>query len=297
MCIVLFTLYFVHAYAQQDAQYSQYMFNHLAINPAYAGSRDAFSTALVYRNQWTNIKGAPSTAAFSAQLPLKQQKIGLGTEIFSDKLGPWSASAFLFSYAYRVPFSTGKLSFGLRMGIVDYVYDWTKLDFKDQGDVFNIQSSSSKITGTADFGLRYYSRTFYFGLSGTHMTHSKMSDLTGDSTRQARHYFITIGKSYKIGNTILNPTLLIKSAQNAPATTDLGINVLLKEKWWIGMSFRSSYGIVFLSQYNINENLRVGYSYDVGVNGIGTAGGGSHEIMIGYDLNIMGSKVSMPRYL
>lgn len=284
-------------FAQQDAQYSQYMFNQLAINPAYAGSREMLSTALVYRNQWTGIQGAPTTAALSAQMPLKKRKIGLGAEIFSDKLGPKSANAILLSYAYRVRLGKGKLAFGLKMGMMNYVYDWAKMDYKDQSDIYNTQSRSSKFTGTGDFGFYYYTRTFYWGFSGTHMNRGKTTEFTSDSARQARHYFMTVGKSFQIGNTILNPTLAIKTAGNAPATSDLGINILLKEKLWIGMSFRSAYGIVLLTQYQISENFKCGYSYDLGTNRIGRAGKGSHEIMIGYDINIMGSKVAMPRYL
>jgi type IX secretion system PorP/SprF family membrane protein len=285
------------AFAQQDAQYSLYMFNHLALNPAYAGTRDAFSTALTYRNQWTNMEGAPSTAALSSQLPLRQGKIGLGAEIFSDKLGPRSTNAVLFSYSYRIPLLTGKLAFGLRMGMFNYIYDFDKMDFKDQGDIYDSPTNSSKLTGTGDFGLYYYSRTFYWGFSGMHMNRGRMSDFAADSTRQVRHYFMTVGKSFKVGNTIINPILLVKSADNAPVTSDIGLNILLKEKWWLGVSYRSSYGVVFLSQYMINEKLRLGYSYDLGTNAIGRAGGGSHEIMIGYDVNIMGTKAVLPRYL
>lgn len=284
-------------FAQQDAQYSLYMFNHLAVNPAYAGSRDAFSTAFVYRNQWVNMKGAPTTAVLSTHMPLKQNKIGLGAEIFTDKLGPRSTSALLLSYAYRIPFSTGKLAFGLRAGIFNYVYNWSELGFKDQGDPYDTQGASSKITGTADFGLHYYSRAFYCGFSSTHLNRGRMSEFTGDSTRQARHSFFTLGKSFKWGRTVVNPVLLIKSATGAPGSSDLGINFLLKERWWVGASFRSDYGIVLLSQYQINENFRLGYAYDYGRNAIGSVGGGSHEIMLGYDLNIVGAKISMPRYL
>src|ERR1051325_4886865 len=122
------------AFAQQDAQYSQYMFNKLALNPAYAGSREVLATTLLYRDQWTAIEGAPSTAALTVQMPLKKKKIGIGAEIISDKLGPKSVSEILFSYAYRIPLSKGKLAFGLRLGIYDYVFDWNKMDYKDLND-------------------------------------------------------------------------------------------------------------------------------------------------------------------
>jgi len=287
------------AFAQQDAQYSQYMFNHLALNPAYAGSREVLATSLVYRDQWTGIKGAPSTGSLSVQMPLRKKKIGLGAELLSDKLGPQNISACLLSYSYRLPFLKGKLAFGLRMGVYDYVFDGSKMDYKDQGDVYNTRVRTSKITGTGDFGMYYYSRTFYWGLGMTHLNQGKITDVSSqDSTsRQAIHYFMPIGKAFEMGNTVLNPSILIKGAQNSPPEIDLSLNVLLKERLWVGLSLRSNYGVVFLTQYQINDKMKAGYSFDYGANKIGRVGKGTHEIMIAYDINIHGTKMLMPRYL
>lgn len=289
-------------FAQQDAQYSQYMFNQLALNPAYAGSRDVLATALLYRDQWTGIKGAPTTASLSVQAPLRKKKIGVGAEIFSDKLGPKNISALLLSYAYRIPLGKGKLSFGLRMGMYNYVFDWNKMDYKDKNDVYyrdNMNTRDSKITGTGDFGTYYYSRTFYWGLGLTHLNKGKITKVsTGDSAaRQTLHFFMPIGKAFEVGNVVLNPSLLIKGATNVPPKVEMNMNVLLKERLWLGVSFRASYGIVFLTQYQINEKMKAGYSFDYGTNKIGTIGKGTHEIMIGYDLNLHGTKMAMPRYL
>ena len=276
-----------------------YMFNNLALNPAYAGSKEVLSSALLYRNQWTGIDGAPTTASLSLQTPLRKKNVGLGMEIISDKLGPQSTSAFLLSYAYRIRFLKGKLSFGLRTGVYDYSFDWSKINYRDQGDIYNTKTSSSKITGTGDFGLYYYSRTFYWGLGMTHLNKGKITDIgSGDSTsRQSVHFFMPIGKAFEVGSVVINPSLLIKGAGGAPSETDLNLNILLKEHLWLGISLRSRYGVVFMTQYMINEKLKVGYSYDYGRNKIGIAGKGTHEIMIGYDINIHGTKMVMPRYL
>jgi len=288
-------------FSQQDAQYSQYMFNQLALNPAYAGSRDVLATSLLYRNQWTGIKGAPTTASLSVQMPLRKKKIGIGAEIISDKLGPKNISAFLLSYAYRIPLGKGKLAFGLRMGVYNYVFDWNKMDYKDQSDQYyvnNATSRTSKITGTGDFGTYYYSRTFYWGLGLTHMNRGKIisSDLDS-SARQVTHVFIPIGKAFEVGNVVLNPSILIKNVFNVTPAVDLSINVQLKERLWLGVSYRTNYGFVFLTQYKINDKMKAGYSFDYGINKIGRVGKGSHEIMIGYDINIHGTKMVMPRYL
>ncbi|MFI5163749.1 MAG: type IX secretion system membrane protein PorP/SprF [Bacteroidia bacterium] len=297
--LILNFSFLITAFAQQDAQYSMYMFNQLALNPAYAGCRDALSTTLLYRDQWTGISGAPRTASFAIQTPLKNNKMGLGMEIISDKLGPTSATSVLFSYAYRIRLGGGKLSFGLRTGIYDYAVNWNQLDYKDPNDVYNTKAATSKITGTADFGLYYYSKTFYWGLGMTHLNKGKITDISSydSSARQAVHFFMPIGKAFEVGNIIINPSILIKGAGNAPNEIDWNLNFLFKERLWLGISLRSRYGIVLLTQYMINEKMRVGYSYDLGLSKIGVAGQGTHEFMIAYDINFHGTKMMMPRFL
>ena len=298
----LFLLLAVELFAQQDAQYSQYMFNQLALNPACAGSREVLGTSMLYRNQWTGISGAPTTGTFSFQMPLRKKKIGIGAEILTEKIGPRSTNAILASYSYRIPFLKGKLSFGLRMGIYDYVFDWSKMDYKDQNDAYyinNMDSRTAKITGSGDFGFYYYSRTFYWGFSATHVNQGRITDFSNSdsSARQSVHMFMPVSKAFEVGNTVINPVVLIKTAANAPVEMDMGCNVQLKNRIWLGFSARTGYGIVFLAQYQITEQLKAGYSYDYGMNKIGHAGKGSHEIMIGYDINITGTKVLSPRYL
>ena len=172
------------------------------------------------------------------------------------------------------------------------------MELSDKNDLYNTDIRSSKFTGTGDFGLYYYSRTFYWGLGMNHLNRGKIIVSSNDATaRQAIHLFMPIGKSFQAGNTIINPTILFKGASNSPGTVDVGINILLKESLWIGISARSKYGFVFLTQYMVNDKLKIGYSFDYGANKIGIAGKGSHEIMIGYDLGLHGAKMIMPRYL
>lgn len=284
--------------AQQDAQYSQYMFNQLALNPAYAGSKDILSSTLLYRKQWTALKGAPTTSSFSIQSPFANKKMGWGAEIISDKLGPKHSSALLGSYSYRVRFAKGKLSFGLRTGIYNYVIDWNDIDYKDKNDFYNSQNKTSKITGTADFGMYYYTYTFYLGMGFNHLNRGRTtpSGFTA-SSRQALHFFMPIGKAFVLGNTIFNPSLLLKTTHNAGSDIDLNLNFLIKDRLWLGLSLRSKYGVVFLTHFLINDYFKIGYSYDAGGNKIGIAGKGTHEIMIGYDLNKLGAKILMPRFL
>ncbi len=113
--------------AQQDPQYSQYMFNQMAINPAYAGSREALNTVVLMRHQWTGIDGAPNTQTFTIHGPLRKKKVGLGFSVIADQIGPKKSIGALASYAYRIPLKKGNLSFGLRFGMYQYVYDWSKI--------------------------------------------------------------------------------------------------------------------------------------------------------------------------
>lgn len=282
------------AYSQQDPQYSQYMFNHLAVNPAYAGNRDVFATTLVYRNQWV-LEGAPTTATLALQSPIQDKKAGIGLEFVSDKLGLKRTNAVLASYAYRFQFLKGKLAFGLRSGFYNYVFDWDKVKVKDKSDVVNTGVQSSKTTGTADFGMYYYTRSFYWGLGLTHLNRGKVTDVSF-SAKQAVHFFMPVGMSFLKGKTLLNPSIMIKGAGHAPLEIDVNMNALLKERLWLGISFRTNYGIVFLTQYLVSDKMKIGYSYDYGLNSIGTVGKGTHELMLGYDVNFKGAKQETLRY-
>jgi len=289
------------AQAQQDPQYSQYMFNQLVLNPAYAGSKEALSSTLIARNQWVGLDGAPKTITLSLHAPLKKKKVGLGLTVIGDQVGPVKSIGLLGSYAYRIPLGNGKLSFGLRAGIYDYTYNWAEITYKDQADVYNTQNTTSKIVPTADAGIYYYTNTLYTGLSVTHLYNGRLtsvSSVDGDNAILSPHLFFTFGKSWAFSDKLtFAPSLVLKAAKGAPATADLNACFLLKERVWLGVSFRTGYGIVALAEFQLTDKLKLGYSYDIGLNKIGRYGGGSHEIMIGYDFNIFKSKMMSPRYL
>jgi type IX secretion system PorP/SprF family membrane protein len=291
----------VNSFSQQDPQYSQYMFNQLAINPAYAGSKEALSATAFIRNQWTDIEGAPKTETFSIHGPLKKKKVGLGFCVIADQIGPKKSVGALGSYAYRIPVKNGKLAFGLRFGIFNYTYNWNDIVYKDQADIYNTHNQTSKIVPTADAGIYYYTNTLYMGLSATHLYSGRLtsvSAMNGDDAKLAPHVFFTLGKAWEINdNLIFNPSIMVKGAKGSPGTADINLSFLIKQRIWAGLSIRSTYGFVAYTQFNVTDKLRLGYSYDFGVNKIGKVGGGSHEIMLGYDFNISRSKISSPRYL
>ena len=285
--------------AQQDPQYSQYMFNHLAINPAYAGTKDALSLTIVNRRQWVAIKdGAPNTRSLSLHAPLRSKKIGLGIEFLSDQLGPKKTNGIMLSYAYNIHLFSGKLSFGLRTGFYEYVMDWSRITYKDNSDPYDQLLSESKGVFSVDFGMYYFTKTFYWGISADHLNRDKYSVLGTDPQLLAMHIFMPVGFGFQVNdNVVVNPSLIVKYTKNAPVAVDLNCNFLINSKLWLGASVRKGYGVAALMMWNITEKLRAGLSYDHGINRIGILGKASFEVVLGYNFNISKTKVITPRYL
>ncbi len=299
---LIFTIPCLLLVAQQDPQYSQYMFNQLALNPAYAGSREVFAVGLTARKQWTGIEGSPETDVFSIQSPLRKRRNGLGCEIFSEAIGPKKVGGLSASYAYRIPFLQGKLALGLKAGFISYKYDWMAIHYKDQNEPYLLmwQTQGKQTAFDAQFGMYYYTKSFYWGLSLTHLTQAEITSGTDSLSpaHLAHHAFMTVGKGFEVNeNLVLNPSVYIKMVQGSPLGLDLNFNVQIKQKIWLGVSLRREYGFVVLTEFQLTEKLRFGYSYDIGLNKIGTIGKASHEIMLGYDINIFKPKTVAPRYL
>lgn len=291
--------------AQQDPQYSMYMFNQLAINPAYAGCKDALSTTMLVRKQWTGIQGSPQTSTFSFHAPIINKSIGIGGYLFSETIGPKKINGAYGTYSYRIKIKNGNLALGLGTGIMNYQFNWNDVNFKDGGDVNAYSTTSNKTVFDFTSGLYYQTRSFYTGLSATHLNHATIftfnaTDTSGLSldTRLKFQLFYTIGKGFKIGEDyIINPSFVVKYYGTKLPSVDANINFNIKRKLWLGVSFRSSYGFVFFSQYSINNQFRIGYCIDKGFNKIGLVSGLSHEIMLGYDFNFHHPKILSPRFL
>lgn len=283
--------------AQQDAQYSEYMFNHLAINPAYAGTRDALSLTLLSRKQWT-FDGAPQTGSLSLHGPLRSRKIGLGVEFIHDQLGPKNVNGAALSYSYNIHFLRGKLSFGLKTGLYSYTIDWGRVIYKDNTDPFATKILEKHGVFSADAGMYYYTKSFYWGLSATHLNRDKYSTFGPDPQYLAMHIYSPIGFGFQVSdNLVINPSILVKYVKAAPIGVDVNCNFLIDSKLWLGASFRKGYGVAALMMWNITEKLRLGLSYDHGVNKIGILGKSTIEAVIGYDFNISRPKTITPRYL
>jgi type IX secretion system PorP/SprF family membrane protein len=310
--IMVMVLLGKYTFAQQDPQYSQYMFNQVVINPAYIGSKEALSATIDLRKQWVAMEGSPRTGTISLHGPLPIKSIGLGGHLINEAIGPVKWTAAYFDFAYRFKLGKGKLSLGLSGGVVNYNMTLSQSDYKDPGEAFPNQNLGAKTAFDAGTGFYYYTNSFYLGGSVTHLNKpqlykdsyyftnsSSLKDTSFVNFSLRPHIFIYIGKGFQLNeDLVINPSIIIKNDDPArTGTFDVNCNFLLRKKLWLGASYRSGYGIVGLFQYAVTEQLKIGYSYDRGFNRIGAAGGGSHEIMIGYNFNIFKSKMLSPRYL
>ena len=304
VCILLFAMLFLfnkNSQAQQDPQYSQYMYNHFIVNPAFAGSRDVMTASTVLRYQWANFDGAPRTQTLNVCSPLKRKKIGLGMNIVSDELGPKKAFRFMGSYSYHIKLpNRARLAFGIRGGGSSFTINTAKITFKDQADIYNTGGIVRTIVPSADFGMYYYSKNTYISFAASQLLSGQISANKSlpEVIRLKPHLFFAAGQAIQVSRgIILSPSVMVRAVNNSPVGMDLNLNCRIEERIWVGASYRKNVGLVLLTQIAITEKLKFGYSYDYGLNRLGTVAGATHEFFLGYDIDIFKSKIYSTRFL
>lgn len=291
--------------AQQDPQYSQYMFNQVVLNPAYIGSKDAVSATAMFRKQWVNFNGAPQTSNISLSSPLRQKAVGLGGHLVQEVIGPKSWLSAYLDYAYRMQLGRGKLSLGLSTGLVNYNFNLGKLNMQDNSEPLMAYNAGNITRFDMNAGMYYYTSSFYAGVSVTHLNSPRLFNVAGAEGSGTAvfysldpHLFVTVGKGFQLSeDLVFNPSALVRVTKGSPVNADLNLNFLLKNKLWLGASFRTSNTIVLLAQFKVSEQFKVGYSYDQGMGGVVRSTGGSHEIMLGYYFGSFKAKTVSTRYL
>ncbi len=280
--------------AQQDAQYTFYMFNPLSINPAYAGTKDIKSFMAIYRHQWAGYDGAPRTASLGFHSSFKE-KNGAGFYLENDRIGVHNRLTVMLNYAYRIPLGPGKLSMGLQGGLFHQYSDLNSVS-TEQPDM-SFADDVRTLMPNFGAGLYYYTHRWFLSLSVPHLLNTKLETGEDDSFRQ-RHYFLTGGVAIALSNNVIfKPTFVVKSVpQYAPFSTDISLNFLIKNRLWLGAAYRWDDSIDFLAQWNVNKNLKLGYAYDHTLTEVNKISSGSHEVMVGYDFGFDKSRVVTPRY-
>jgi type IX secretion system PorP/SprF family membrane protein len=302
---------FIRSYGQQDPQYTMYMFNQLAVNPAYAGSRDCLSATAHYRNQWVGIDGSPKTVSFGIHSPLSNEKVGLGLQVVNDKLGVTNVTNITGSYAYRMAVSTkAKLSIGLQATVTNYTNRLSDAILASSNDN-TFKANTNLLLPNFGAGLYYNAPTYYLGATIPHLINNNLEEKTGNvvnttAARQFRHLFLMGGFVMKISEAVkFKPNALLKYAPNSPVQTDLNASFLFHDALWLGATWRSDVSVLrdkltesmdFMAIYEINNNLRLGVAYDLTISKLYQYTPGTYELMLGYDFNKKQDKMLTPRY-
>jgi type IX secretion system PorP/SprF family membrane protein len=299
-----------HVKAQYDAMFTQYMFNEMFINPAYAGSKEAMSATLLHRQQWVSFPGRPVTTSFALHGPVLENKMGLGLSVLNEKIGVLNRSLIYGSYAYRLTVHEGgTLALGLMGGIENQVNEFSKLKLTDVANAPAdpmFSSNTPNILG-ANFGtgVYYTTSTFYAGLSIPRILDNELrynyrtrSDIKITSIKPSRFtYYLTLGNVFKINNDLrIKANTMVKAVQNAHVQVDIGASALIKETVWAGFSYRTKSSLSLLLGFQANNQLLINYAYDYGVNKIQNYSQGSHEIVLNYLFSFKERNVITPRY-
>jgi len=288
-------------YAQQDPLFSQYIFNGLVINPAYAGSHPYMTLNVLARKQWFGMDKSPSTQAISWNGPLKSKKAGLGLILNNDRAGIIRQTDLFGSYSYHLSLPKGKLNFGLSGGLSFYRSFLSDAVIWEAGDAVYAANSISNTYPNFGAGAYYHNENYYFGISMprvlSYYSQLKQGDDPTTVHRQKAHFYVTGGYMIETKSDIkIKPSALIKYVKAAPIQFDINLNLLFNNIVWAGLSFRSGDAISLNLEYQLTRKLRVGYAYDYTISRLRYSTSGSHEICIGYDFGYDIMKMKNPRY-
>ena len=297
---LLFLMTFLDVQAQQDPHYTQYMYNMNVINPAYAGSKENLSFGLLYRKQWVNIEGAPTTFSFSGSSPVGKN-VGIGLSMISDEIGPVKEQNVYGDFSYTLNLGgEHRLALGLKAGAT---FQKIGLESDIKGSLPDLtddafQEDTSNIYFNIGTGIFYYTNKYYVAFSIPNMIKSVHLDFNGKKYgSETQHYFLTGGYVFDLSPTLkFKPFAMLKSAFNSPSTLDLNTNFLFNEKFEIGASYRVDDSFGGMVNYAINPTLRIGYAYDHIISDLNMTTQSSHEIIILFDLNFPKKVSRSPRF-
>lgn len=282
--------------AQQQTTYTQYMFNGLAINPAYAGSHDALSFTALGRWQWVGMKGAPNTQTFAVHSPIQSKHMALGLMASRDEIAVTTNTTVMADYAYRIAMGGGYLSMGLQGGFQSYRANYSDAYTINTDPTF--QKNISSFSPNFGAGLFYYNPIWYAGVSVPEIVKTNVENGGQIIYTQERHYFFTGGVVFILSPSVkMKPNVLVKVVEGSPVAIDYNVNFLLKEILWLGASYRSSESVDFLAEINLNQQFRIGYALDLVTNStLRNSAGTSHELLLNYRISLSKDKVVTPRY-
>ena len=286
-------------FAQQIPRYSQYMFNMLNINPAYAGNRDVATVNMLIRRQWVNFPGAPFSGSATYDKRISGSNSSFGGQIYSDRIGIEQTNGVQGFYSFTAPFENASLASGTSLGILNYSINYARSNPFDVGDP-NLQMSINGYLPTAGLGMLYSRERWYVGFSAPALLKTKINSNNQSVIRQARadgHFFLTGGYIMPISEMLtIKPSVLLKAVSGAPIQADLNANIWYGDLLGAGVSYRHKESLVGMLELQLNPLLRIGYSYDHTTSRLTYYNNGTHELMLRMELGGSIKAVTSPRY-
>lgn len=283
-------------YAQQDPQYTQYMYNTMSVNPGYAGSMDHMVINALHRSQWVGLEGAPKTQTLGLHAPLKKN-VGLGLSIINDNLGPSNETFVDANFSYTVKTAdNNKLAFGLKAGARFFDVDFSKGIYQVNEPIFD--ENINEVFLTIGAGAFYYSEKWYVGLSVPNfITNEYFDNVSVSIDKERLHYFLIGGYVFDLNEKVkFKPAVLAKAVSGAPWIADMSANFLFNEKFTLGAAYRFGDAFSVLTGFQINKNLNIGYAYDMTTTDLKNYSNGSHEFMLRYEFIKKTNVIKSPRF-
>ncbi|WP_083961580.1 PorP/SprF family type IX secretion system membrane protein [Salinimicrobium terrae] len=295
--IIILLFISVSAKAQQLPQFTQYMYNTISINPAYAGSRDAISVVGLHRSQWAGIEGAPETQTLSIHSPLRNEKVGLGVSIINDNIGyeNYTYAYADFSYTINVSEAT-TLSFGLKGGMSYYNLEEELME-EVPSDPFFSGETFNRWTPNFGAGLYLSAQNWYMGLSAPKFINNDNNEQSEYVALEQVHYYFTGGYVFDLSESVkLRPTTLLKMTKGAPLSVDVSGTFIFNEKVYLGANYRFEDAVGAFIDFQILPSFRVGYGYEYSISDLQPYTSGSHEILLIYEFRLGNTKYKSPRF-
>lgn len=285
--------------AQQDAQYTNYMYNTTVINPAYAGTREVMSIFGLHRTQWVGLDGAPTTNNFSMHTPIRNSNVGIGISFINDRIGPSDENMLSADFAYRIQMSRETtLSFGIKAKANLLNVDYSKLDIYDNSDTQFQSNVDNRLSPNIGAGAYLYSNKYYVGLSVPDFLETKHYDNNSESLAKERlHFYLMGGYVFDLNKNVqFKPAFLTKMVSGSPLQVDLTANFMFNESLVLGAAYRWDAAASFLAGFQLSNKFFIGYGYDLGTNKLANFNSGSHEIFLRFELFNSLEKIYSPRF-
>ncbi len=301
MLMTLMLLYRLELCAQQYVGHTMALWNQMALNPAYCGSEESLDAGLFVRNQWTGLDGAPRTENLFVHSPLAHGQFGVGLNVMRDRLGISGTTGAQVSFSYKMAFDQGTLSLGLSGEFANHRMNWTQTDAFVEGDQAIPMADIANNEYNFGFGAHFRNEHFYVGLAIPRLLESSTDFLNQEAGLMAsfthrRHFYLQAGGIWRAGERLyIHPVAMARYVQGAPFQTDLGVLFYLKDLLWFGPSYRWGDSVSMMFNYEVNEQLSVGYAYDFTITQL-QGHMGSHEFYLGYTLRKQRDGYNHPRF-